>query len=88
MREEEEKGGTRGNMLHLIVLEYSCSLKLKNKAIETGKDRKKQEKAGNSRLLLKMFFCLLRSVVRMLRTTESVLLYSFILPRVPSVSSY
>ena len=56
MRETEEKGGTRGNMLHLIVLEYSCSLKMKNKAIETGKDRKKQEKAGNSRLLLKMFF--------------------------------
>ena len=58
MREEEEKGGTRGNMLHLIVLEYSCSLKLKNKAIETGKDRKRQEKAGNSRFLLKMFFFL------------------------------
>ena len=31
MREEEEKGGTRGNMLHLIVLEYSCSLKWKIK---------------------------------------------------------
>ena len=47
MREEEEKGGTRGNMLHLIVLEYSCSLKLKNKAIETGKDRKRQEIRGD-----------------------------------------
>ena len=46
MRETEEKGGTRGNMLHLIVLEYSLQFKMKNKAIETGKGRKRQEIRG------------------------------------------
>ena len=67
MREEEEKGGTRGNMLHLIVLEYSLQFKMKNKAIETGKGRKRQEIRGYFENVF--LFGLLRSVVRMLRTS-------------------
>ena len=71
MREEEEQGGTRGNMLHLIVVEYSCSLKWK--MIKWSKrKRKRQEKARKFAVIFEnvFLFGLLRSVVRMLRTTE------------------
>ena len=70
MREEEEQGGTRGNMLHLIVVEYSCSLKWK--MIKWSKrKRKRQEKARKFAVIFEnvFLFGLLRSVVRMLRTS-------------------